>query len=134
MNSVAEVKGIPRPELDWFKDDKPIDRAEVDKRTKEPKYKIDFENISEDAVKSNFIITHFGQSDVGVVCFFFDKMLFHCSKNIYNFSTPLLPLMMLIQQQLSSSWLCKRCPQHSLNAWMTLLMYIKNSHWSWNVL
>lgn len=67
MNSVAEVKGIPRPELEWFKDDKPIDRADVDKRTKEPKYKIDFENISEDAVKSNFVITHFGQSDVGVV-------------------------------------------------------------------
>lgn len=67
MNTVAEVKGIPRPELEWFKDDKPLDKAEVDKRTKEPKYKMDFENISEDTVKSNLVIPHFGQSDVGVV-------------------------------------------------------------------
>lgn len=54
----VEVRGVPRPAIQWLRNGTPLDLEEIDPESNEPKVKVVTTGDSE--VTSELFITHFG--------------------------------------------------------------------------
>lgn len=63
----VRAQGIPKPELKWLKDGKPLHETELDEDTNEPKYKMEFSSINDEQVAGSFAIEHFRLKHAGNV-------------------------------------------------------------------